>query len=112
MFDFFHSGIPIALPVRGIPFCLYQEERMLLASFPGDTDENGCLEGRYANYFKVGHNAYEFVIDFGQAYEDDARKERIHSRIITSPVYAKGLLETLRDAIEQHEANFGRIAAD
>ena len=24
------------------------------------------LEGRYANYFKVGHNAYEFFIDCGQ----------------------------------------------
>ena len=24
------------------------------------------LEGRYANAFKVGQNAFEFVIDFGQ----------------------------------------------
>jgi len=26
----------------------------------------GELEGRYANYFQVGHNAVEFVLDFGQ----------------------------------------------
>jgi hypothetical protein len=26
-------------------------------------------EGRYANYFQIGHNAFEFIIDFGQGYE-------------------------------------------
>ena len=29
------------------------------------------LQGRYANYFKVGHNAFEFVFDLGQYYGDD-----------------------------------------
>ena len=28
------------------------------------------LEGRYSNYFKVGHNAFEFVIDFSQFYTE------------------------------------------
>jgi len=66
------------------------------------------LQGRYANYFKVGHNAFEFVIDLGQYYGDDDNLQ-MHTRIVTSPVYAKRLLTTLQAAIVQHEAQFGRI---
>ncbi len=32
--------------------------------------EGGSLEGRYANYFKVGYNAFEFLLDFGQFYPE------------------------------------------
>jgi hypothetical protein len=66
------------------------------------------LEGRYANYFKVGHNAFEFVLDFGQYYPE-SNKAEMYTRIITSPVYAKRLMKTLKDAIGQHEAQFGRV---
>lgn len=66
------------------------------------------LQGRYANYFKVGHNAFEFVVDLGQYYGDDENLQ-LHTRIITGPVYAKRLLITLQEAIAQHEAKFGKI---
>ena len=66
------------------------------------------LQGRYANYFKVGHNAFEFVVDLGQHYGDDENLQ-LHTRIVTSPVYAKRLLATLHEAISQHEAKFGKI---
>jgi hypothetical protein len=66
------------------------------------------LEGRYSNYFKVGHNAFEFVIDFGQFYSE-SKEAHLHTRIITSPVYIKSLLETLQDSIEQYEKAFGAI---
>jgi hypothetical protein len=59
-------------------------------------------EGRYANYFKVGHNRVEFVLDFGQHY-DEKGTPQFHTRIIMSPVYVKALMETLRQAMEQHE---------
>lgn len=85
---------------------------MLLESSPGDVDGSGYLEGRYANYFIVGHNAFEFIIDFGQSYEGNTEWQTIHSRIITSPFYAKGLLKTLQDAIVLYEAKFGRITDD
>lgn len=65
-------------------------------------------EGRYANYFKVGHNAFEFVIDFGQYYPGTKDAE-LYTRIVTSPFYAKDLLRILDDAIRQHEAIFGTI---
>ncbi len=67
---------------------------------------SGSLEGRYANYFKVGCNAYEFVIDFGQLYSEDDKAE-IYSRIITSPAYAKALISTLQDAINQYKIKYG-----
>jgi len=73
--------------------------------------EDNKLEGQYANYFKVGHNAYEFVIDFGQYYPENEEAE-LYTRIITSPAYAKSLLKTLRESIERYEKSFKAIAED
>jgi hypothetical protein len=66
------------------------------------------LEGRYANYFEVGHNAVEFLLDFGQLYPETGTA-RLHTRIITAPTYAKALLKTLRESIDQYEQTFGDI---
>lgn len=65
-------------------------------------------EGRYANYFEVGHNAVEFLLDFGQFYPD-SNQQQLHTRIVTGPVYAKTLLETLRESIDRYERTFGAI---
>jgi hypothetical protein len=70
--------------------------------------DNQKLEGRYANYFKVGHNAFEFVLDAGQFYPE-SQEAQLCTRIITSPVYAKALLETLRESIDRYEKAFGAI---
>ena len=66
------------------------------------------LEGRYANNFQVGHNAFEFVFDFGQFYPENT-EVRVHTRIVTNPAYAKVLSETLRGSLEQYERTFGII---
>jgi hypothetical protein len=66
------------------------------------------LEGKYANYFKVGHNAFEFVLEFGQYYPEIEEAE-LYTRIITSPRYAKELLTTLQESIEHHENSYGSI---
>ena len=66
------------------------------------------IEGRYANFFKVGHNAFEFVLDFGQYYRENEDAE-LYTRIITSPFYAKSLLKTLNESILRYELNFGAI---
>ena len=71
-----------------------------------NSQDDSKLEGRYTNYFKVGHNAFEFVIDFGQFYNED-EEATLHTRIITNPNYAKALLETLRESIKQYEQRFG-----
>ena len=68
----------------------------------------GKLEGRYANYFKVGHNAFEFLLDFGQFYAESQRA-RFHTRIIANPTYAKVLFDLLRESIAQYEQTFGAV---
>ncbi|UCF90313.1 MAG: DUF3467 domain-containing protein [Desulfobacterales bacterium] len=77
-----------------------------------DRDSSGTfgrLEGRYANYFAVGYNEYEFVIDFGQSYSANDQPE-LYTRIVTGPVYAKALLKTLQDSIETFETTYGSIS--
>ena len=73
--------------------------------------DGGKLEGRYANFFKVGHNAFEFVLDAGQFYLGSEEVE-LYTRIITSPIYAKALLEILRESIERYEQTFGVILSE
>lgn len=79
-----------------------------MASESQDRQGNEGVVGRYANYFEIGHNAAEFVFDFGQAYSMvDARQ--VHTRIVTSPTYAKALLRLLEHAIARHEQLHGDI---
>jgi Protein of unknown function (DUF3467) len=65
-------------------------------------------EGRYANYFEVGHNAFEFILNFGQVYED-SEPANVHTRIVTSPSYVKAFAGTLLESIARYERAFGRI---
>ena len=61
------------------------------------------LEGRYANCFNSGFNAFEFVFEFGQ-YFPGAGDPHWHTRVITSPPYAKALFETIRESLTQYES--------
>lgn len=74
----------------------------------GGAEEQARAEGRYANYFQVGHNAVEFVFDFGQFFPD-SEQPYLHTRIVTSPVYARALLQTLRHSVAQYEEQYGAI---
>jgi Protein of unknown function (DUF3467) len=65
-------------------------------------------EGRYVNYFKIGYNAFELIIDCGQCYADN-EVPKLHTRIITSPAYGKALLKTLQDALKEYEKVYGRV---
>ena len=71
-------------------------------------EERGDPEARYANYCKVGHNAYEFLIDFGQFYVEHPAAA-LHTRIVTNPGFAKEMLETLAESIQAYERQFGVI---
>jgi hypothetical protein len=73
---------------------------------PSSSAENA--EARYANYFTAGHNAFEVILEFGQFYAEDAQP-RMHTRIITTPAYAKTFLEVLQDLLNRHESLFGPI---
>jgi hypothetical protein len=86
---------------------------MRVAGKNAHEDSHGAhdLEGRYANYFKVGYNAFEFVLDFGQYYIED-QEVQLHTRIVTGPSYAKALLEFLQDCIDKYELDFGIITGN
>lgn len=73
--------------------------------------ESNPLEGKYVNYFEVGHNAFEFVLDFGQSYVG-SQEPQLHTRIVTSPVYAKAFLETLQESVEQYERSFSGSSSE
>ncbi len=77
---------------------------------PKDKDfEDAChIEGRYANNFKIGHNAFEFVLDFAQFYPGE-KEVHPHTRVITSPAYAKALLKTLRESFARYEETYGAV---
>ena len=52
-------------------------------------------EGRYANFFQVGHNKFEVLIEFGQ------KDSGIHTRIYLSPHYARVLSDLLIESLRQ-----------
>ncbi len=73
-----------------------------------DRPGNEGAAALYANYFEIGHNAAEFILDFGQAYSLSEERQ-MHTRIVTNPLYAKALLRLLGKAIERHEKAYGAI---
>ncbi|HYI93601.1 MAG TPA: DUF3467 domain-containing protein [Bryobacteraceae bacterium] len=53
-------------------------------------------DGRYANFFQVGYNAFEFLLEFGQ------REGRIHTAIYVSPQHARMLSDLLVGALKEY----------
>lgn len=54
----------------------------------------------------IGHNAFEFFLDFGQ-YQDGDYDPTIHCRIVTAPAIAKSFCQSLNQSIQQYENAFG-----
>jgi hypothetical protein len=79
-----------------------------------DPQENRSInrrweEGRYANFFQIGHNAFEFLLEFGQ---QEGEHNAIHTRIYVSPQHARILANLMLDSLQQHERIFGKIRND
>src|SRR5262245_11747207 len=67
----------------------------------------------YVNYFEVGHNPVEFLMDLGQYHPgppDSDGQVAIHTRIAIAPPFAKMLSTLLARAVEEHENQHGPIA--
>jgi Protein of unknown function (DUF3467) len=76
------------------------------------TQSHEVAAALYVNYFEMGQNPFEFLIDFGQYHPSAADGEgatAIHSRIAMAPPYAKMLSELLAHSIRTHEAEHGPI---
>jgi CTP:molybdopterin cytidylyltransferase MocA len=75
--------------------------------------ESDCIEplkqspkvGRYANVFRVGFNAFEVVIEFGEQFSD-GEHARMHTRVVTNPVFARGLVNSLNDALTNYASAY------
>jgi hypothetical protein len=61
-------------------------------------------ESCYANCFRVGFNAYEFIVEFGQVYPSEL--ERFHTRIVISTPLARSLSETLKRSLGDFDRKF------
>jgi hypothetical protein len=64
--------------------------------------------GRYANVFRVGCNAFETVIEFGEQYAD-LEPSDLHTRIVVSPVFARALARSLIDALDRRPDEAGAV---
>ncbi len=73
-----------------------------------DHSSHRKLIAAYANYFEVGHNAFEFLIDFGQV-DPQSGDININSRIAVGPTHAKLFLTLITRAVAQFESEFGLI---
>ncbi|HKQ04324.1 MAG TPA: DUF3467 domain-containing protein [Blastocatellia bacterium] len=73
-----------------------------------EADRSQLSEGRYANYFEIGHNAFEFLLDLGQLGLE-TEPAHIYLRVITSPSGARKLCQLLNDALAEYYRSFGAI---
>lgn len=54
-------------------------------NYESESFRNGTkVEGRYPNYFKVGHNNFEFLLDIDQFYPENEYAQ-LYTRIVTNP---------------------------
>jgi hypothetical protein len=68
------------------------------------------LQARYSNLFRIGQNAHEMILDFGQV-DPDSKAELLHTRIITAPAHAKLLLGLLAETVANYEQSYGPLPA-
>jgi hypothetical protein len=73
--------------------------------------DDAVASGVYANFVNIIHNPAEFVFDFARVVPGRS-DVRILSRILTTPVHAKQLLNALAQNIAIYEKSFGAIRVD
>jgi len=73
-----------------------------------DVDWSQLGAGEYANYFLVEHDFVAFYLDCGQLGNNE-QKNKVYSRIITTPVGARRLLSILSNALAEYKRRFGDI---
>jgi hypothetical protein len=64
-------------------------------------------EGKYANCFRIGFNAFEMLMDFAQCNEPSRRAVQ-HTRIVVSPTHGKEFLALLSQSIDDYEMLHGK----
>jgi hypothetical protein len=72
-----------------------------------DGDRPNDPERVYANYVTIGHNAFEFVFEFGQLYNGGG-EARVQARVVMSPPSAHELMQVLGEALREYDTVFPR----
>lgn len=70
---------------------------------------SGPVEGKYANYFRVGFNDVEFILEFGQELEGGPR---IHTRVVFSPANVPSFLRLASESWKSFEERYGKKMRD
>lgn len=73
--------------------------------------DDSVANGVYVNFANIIHNPAEFVLDFGRVVPGRT-DVRVLSRVLTSPIHAKQLLNALTQNVAQYEKTFGPIRTD
>lgn len=75
------------------------------------TLDDDVAQGEYINFANIIHSPSEFVIDLGRIVP--GRPDvKIYSRVITTPLHAKQLLDALAHNISLYEQKFGEIRVE
>ena len=83
---------------------------LLCAGNPGEAmGADKPLLAKYANWFNIGHDNFEFILDFGQSH-DVGVEPIVHTRIVVGPAYAKLLARLLNDSLGRYEEAFWTIS--
>ncbi len=75
------------------------------------TMDEQVATGVYVNFANIIHNPAEFVLDFGRVVPGRT-DVRVLSRVLTSPIHAKQLLNALAQNVALYEKTFGTIRTD
>jgi Protein of unknown function (DUF3467) len=73
--------------------------------------DDSVANGVYVNFANIIHNPAEFILDFGRVVPG-RNDVRVLSRVITTPVHAKQILNALAQNVALYEKNFGTIRTD
>jgi hypothetical protein len=87
--------------IREAALVLLTREHLMSKSRADELILHARTTGRYANVFRVGFNAFEMVVEFGEQFAD-GEQAQMHTRVITNPVFARGLAESLNEALSRY----------
>ncbi len=66
------------------------------------------IESLYANLARIAHSPADIVLEFAHILPG-AKKAKVSSRIVMTPLSAKLLLRALNENLTRYEASFGEI---
>ncbi len=70
--------------------------------------DEATAQGVYVNLALINHTETEFILDFIYV-QPQAPQGKVRSRVLTSPVHMKRLMNALAENLKKYEDRFGEI---